>query len=145
MARFNIQGLDAFEADLRNARNLTESEQRTILAAGGDVLKSWMQRKITSLGLVLSGMLRDSIKVFQRSDMGRPVVEVYPSGKHHVTGTARAVNASEVGFVLEYGVPSRHIRPYHWMESAALESAEETTAAMQEAFNEVLDAKGVGR
>lgn len=158
MAKLDVQGFDAFAADLEAAKNLTEEEQRTILTAGAEVLKEWMQRSISSLGLVLSGVLRDSIKIFHKQEDGRPYAEVYPSGRHHVThgygpgpgarrgkGSTRTVNAGAVGFVLEYGAPDRGLNAYHWMETAVESSADEVHDAMQEAFNEVLDAKGVGQ
>lgn len=158
MAKLDVQGFNAFEADLEAAKNLTEDEQRAILTAGAEVVKEWMQRTISSMGLVLSGMLRESIQIFQKREGGHPYAEVYPKGKHHVAhgygygpgprrgkGAPKTVNADEVGFVLEYGAPSRNIPAHHWMETAITESEAETTAAMQNAFNEVLDAKGVGQ
>ena len=154
MAQLDVQGFDAFAADLEAAKSLTDEEAYTILEAGGEVVKAAMQQMIVRLGLVLSGLLRDSIKIFRKKE-DRPYVLIYPEGKHHIThgygpdgrgtGARRTVNASEVGFVLEYGAAGRAVHAYHWMENAVEFAAEETTAAMQEAFNEVLDAKGVGQ
>lgn len=159
MAQLDVQGFNAFKADLEAAKNLTEAETRTILAAGAEVLKEWMQNTISSMGLVLSGMLRESIKIFQKEEDGRPYAEVYPKGKHHIAhgyaytefgpargkGAPKTVDAGEVGFVLEYGAPDRGLNSYHWMETAALRGEADITEAMQNAFNEVLDAKGVGQ
>lgn len=154
MAQLDVQGFDAFAADLEAAKNLTEEESYRILEAGGEVVKAKMQEVISRMGLILGDVLRKSIKVFRKSD-DRPYVLIYPDGKHHVThgygpegrgtGKRRTVNAGEVGFVLEYGAPERNLNAYHWMETAVEESAETTTEAMQEAFNEVLAAKGVGQ
>lgn len=158
MAKLDVQGFNAFKADLEAAKNLTEAETRTILAAGAEVLKEWMQNTISSMGLVLSGMLRESIKIFQKEEDGRPYAEVYPKGKHHVAhgygygpgprrgkGAPKTVDAGEVGFVLEYGAPDRGLNSYHWMETAALRGEADITEAMQNAFNGILDAKGVGQ
>lgn len=156
MARLDVQGFDAFAADLEAAKNLTEEESYTILEAGGEVLKAKMQETISRMGLILNDVLRKSIKIFRKTGE-RPYLEVYPSGKHHVThgygpdgrgtGRRRTVDAAEVGFVLEYGAPERNLRAYHWMETAGLRAtvSGELTEAMQQAFNEVLDAKGVGQ
>lgn len=154
MAQLDVQGFDAFAADLEAAKNLTEDESYQILEAGGEVVKNAMQQKIVRLGLVRDGILRDSIKMFRRND-DQPYLLIYPEGEHHIThgygpngrgtGKRRTVNASEVGFVLEYGAAGRAVYAYHWMENAVEGSTEETTEAMQEAFNEVLDEKGVGQ
>lgn len=154
MAQLDVQGFDAFAADLEAAKNLTEEESYRILEAGGEVVKTKMQEIISRMGLILGDVLRKSIKVFRKKE-DRPYVLIYPEGKHHIThgygpegrgtGKRRTVNAGEVGFVLEYGAPERNLNAYHWMETAVEESAETTTEAMQEAFNEVLAAKGVGQ
>lgn len=154
MAQLDVQGFDAFAADLEAAKSLTEDEAYRILEAGGEVVKTKMQEVISRMGLVLSDVLRKSIKIFRKNDDG-PYVLIYPEGKHHIshgygpdgrgTGKRRTVNAGEVGFVLEYGAPERNLNAYHWMERAVEESSDETTAAMQAAFDEVLDEKGVGQ
>ncbi len=122
-----------------------------ILETGGDVVKRSMQAKLTALGLVLSRRLIDSIKLVLKVSAGAPYVLIYPQGKHHSyhgrdgEGSLKTADASEIAFVFEYGAPSRHIPAYHWMEQAIAESENETTEAMQEEFNAILDSKGVGR
>lgn len=155
MAQLNVQGFDAFAADLEAAKNLSQDEQYQILEAGGERIKTAMRSKLQALGLHLTGRLAASIETVRKT-ADAPYVLIEPKGKHHSyrgrdakgrrgKGGMKTASAGEVGFVFEYGAPSRGIPAYHWMESAVTESAEETTAAMQEAFNEVLDAKGVGR
>lgn len=162
MAKLDVQGFNAFEADLEAAKNLTKTEKRKILRAGAETLRDWMRRVIEGHRWVVSGVLRDSIKITMRQKDGEPVAEIGPQGKHHVAhgwgprkgrsmgrgkGAAYDVDAARVGFVLEFGAPYRNINAWHWMESAEQRatSSGELHAAMQNAFNEVLDAKGVGQ
>lgn len=160
MAQLDVQGFNAFEADLEAAKNLTEAEAYTILEAGGEVIQAAMRAKLRALGLVRASakvvrQLIDSIEIVRKRD-DRPFVLIEPQGKHHQyrgpdakgkrgKGALKTATADEVGFVLEYGVPSRNIPAHHWMETAITESEGDTTEAMQNAFNEVLDAKGVGQ
>lgn len=167
MAKLDVQGFNAFEADLEAAKNLTEEEAYTILEAGARVVKTWIQRKLDSVikhvndrGVIKH--VRDSLSIDLEDDEGRPVAVIRAHGRHHmynrrlvtktyknskhgrtytVGGDTKPVYQSEVLFLLEYGVPSRNMPAYHPVELAAEESAAETTAAMQEAFNAVLDAK----
>lgn len=160
MAKLDVQGFNAFEADLEAAKNLTEDETYTILTAGGEAIQTAMRAKLQALGLVRASakvirQLIDSIEIVRKRD-DRPFVLIEPQGKHHQyrgrdakgkrgKGSIKTATADEVGFVLEYGAPSRNIPAHHWMETAITESEAETMAAMQNAFNEVLDAKGVGQ
>ncbi len=153
MAKFDVVGLDAFKADLEAAQELTVDEKYRILDAGGTVVLQAMQRKLTSIGLVLTGRLSESLGSVRKVEDGTPVVLVYPQGVHHRyrgrdirgkrgKGLLKTASAAEVGFVLEYGVAQHNIRATHWMEAAVSTSGEATTDAMQEAFNAVLDEKG---
>lgn len=156
MAKFNVLGFDAFAADLEAAKELSTDEVFSILEAGGAVVLRAMRQKLADLNYVLTGRLRDSIEVVRRPTRGDPAVLIYPRGKHHSyhgrdskgrrgKGGIEAASASEVGFVLNYGAPSRGIPAFHWMEPAVEFSGPETTEAMQEEFNAILDSKGVGR
>lgn len=155
MAKLDVQGFDAFSADLEAAKNLTEDEQFKILEAGGEVVKTAMRSKLSELGLRATGRLAESIEIVRKVEE-TPYVLIEPKGKHHSyrgrdeqgrrgKGGRKTATAGEVGFVFEYGAASRHIPAYHWMEKAVEGSTEETTVAMQNAFNAVLDEKGVGQ
>lgn len=162
MAKLDVQGFNAFEADFEAAKNLTKGEIRTILAAGAEVLKERMKQTLVSIGLVDKGTLRDSIRIYRKTESGHPIAEVRPSGTHHMAhgwgprrgrtmgrgkGAAYPVSNERLGFVLEYGAPYRGINAWHWVETATLRANVngELDAAMQNAFNEVLDANGVGQ
>lgn len=168
MAKLDVQGFNAFEADLEAAKNLTEDEQRAILTAGAEVVKEWIQRKLDSVikhvndrGVIQH--VRDSLVIGFETDEDRPIAVIRAHGKHHmynrrlvtktykrskhgrtytVGGDTKPVYQSEVLFLLEYG--SKHNQAHHSVELAAEESAAETTAAMQEAFNAILNSKMAG-
>lgn len=168
MAQLDVQGFDAFAADLEAAKSLTDEEAYTILEAGARVVIRWIQAKldagirhVNERGLIKH--VRDSLSIDMEDDEGRPVAVIRAHGHHHmynrrlvtktyansrhgrtytVGGDTKPVYASEVLFLLEYG--SKHNRALHAVEFGAEEATAETTAAMQEAFNAVLDAKMEG-
>lgn len=157
MAKMQIVGLDAFKADLEAAKNLTRDEQKKILHAGAEVALNTMRQELMMEGHIRSKGLLNSLKIRMRSKGGKAYAQISPEGKHHVAhargpkgergkGAAYDVDAAEVGFVLEYGASSRGIDATHWLENsiALSEKYGGISDAMQQAFNEVLDAKTGG-
>ena len=73
---------------------------------------------------------------------------MYARTKHGRTytygGGTRKATADEVGFILEYGAPSRNIPAHHWMENTINENLDEVHEKLQEGFNTLCDEKGIG-
>lgn len=158
MAKFQVIGFDAFAADLEAAKSLTKDEQKKIIQAGANTLLSSMAQGLILDQRARTGGLLESLRVRMKTKGGTPYAQVGPGGKHHVAhgrdakgrrgkGAAYDVDAAEVGFVLEYGAPSRNISATHWMENAVeiTEKHGGLSDAMQYAFNEILETKGVGQ
>lgn len=168
MAQLDVQGFDAFAADLEAAKNLTEDEAGRILTAGANIVIQYIQRGLDAVikhkndkGVIQH--VRDSIKAEIKEDDGQIVAVIGAHGKHHmynrrlvtkayarskhgrtytVGGDQKPVYQSEVLFMLEYG--GKRNRAHHVVEKASEESSAEVTEAMQAAFNAILDEKTGG-
>lgn len=157
MANFNINGMDALEIDLRDLAKMSDEERWSILEAGALPVKAKMQEVIDRMfGTDGTGDLRNSITVQQKTKDGSILARITPRGRHKSSGRGirmkkrkdgtRAKSGkysgsnAEVGYYLEYGTP--RIAPRHWMETADEESGEESKAAMEAAFDEILKSKG---
>lgn len=110
-------------------------------------------KKILSIFHQWTGALANALAISKRSDDDGSYAYIYLKGKHPGSGTGKrkrkdgrsngrysGTNA-EVGYILEYGSP--RIAPRHWMESANEEAADEVVELQQEAWNEMLERKGL--
>lgn len=158
MAGIKAKGIEGLQLSMQEVAALPESVVEKMLMAGGEIVVSAHKRQLASMGLVRTGTLQRSVASFaKKSDGGtswsRSVV-VYPKGTHHkVAGrkqTQKAngrksksatVPSSEVGFVLEYGAPKRHIKARKWMEKANETSADAVVAAEMQVYDAFLQSK----
>lgn len=154
---FHVSGFDELEADLLGITELSDEEKWPILEAGALTVKAKMQEVIDRMfGTDGTGDLRNSITIQPKNIKGELVARITPKGRHKSSGRGirmkkrkdgtRAKSGkysgsnAEVGYYLEYGTP--RIAPRHWMETADEESGEESKAAMEAAFDEILKSKG---
>lgn len=114
--------------------------------------------------------LSDSIEAQNKYGADGAYIQIVPDGGHHrynkrvktikvtkvfghvsksgtrtrkTKGGLKTERADAVGFVLEYGSPGRHIKPYHWMENTMLQSAAEVEEALQQGFDAFCEENGL--
>ena len=155
-------GLDGLVLDLDELAELDDDVIFDMLEAAGEVVAEAQRQKITSLGLVDTGLLRDSIKVDHkmRGYMGGVrYINVYPQGAHHVYqsrvktkaykrskhgrtytygGGTKTATAAEVAFIHEFGAPGRNIPAKQWMRTANEECADEAVSAEFKVYDDYL-------
>lgn len=129
MARFNMAGLDALEAEIARRASLLDDAAPEMLKAGTGVLADYMRGSILEKGLIDSGDLADSIGAgkLQSGEDGY-YQEVSPHGRDH-----KGVSNAKKGFIQEYG--TTRIRSTHWMSEAAEAAEEEVVDAMRNVWN----------
>ncbi|MBQ8389990.1 MAG: hypothetical protein IJX52_03310 [Oscillibacter sp.] len=160
MAKFNAQGIEGLELSLEQFAQIPDDVVEAMLMAGGEVVVEAHKRSIEALGLVDTRKLKDSIKahskVTTKDGIRQRSVLVYPTGKrgtrnrkkvtktykrsksgrtYTVGGDTVDVTNNEVGFVHEFGAPSRGIPAKQWMRTANEASADATTAAEFEVYD----------
>lgn len=158
MSRFEVNnGAEELIQDLQKLGKLSEEDHWDILTPAADLLVKKFAAKIKKLFKQHTGNLADSIQGFRKSGGGDGShILVYPHGPHHKYqsrtkrtkkggAASKTANANEVGFVLEYGAPSRGIEATHWMENTLEENSGEISEALQQGFNEYCDKRGVGQ
>lgn len=139
MARLSVIGLDEFMNDLEEVAKLPDGVVFEILNKQAEVVEKAQANKITELGLVDTGQLRDSIsRSAVRSGGASRYLEVFPQGERRYGG-----RNAEVGFIQEYGAPGRHITAKSWMYDANEECAEETTEAALKVYDNYLKSKNL--
>ena len=161
MARFNAQGIEGLELSLEQFAQIPDDVVEAMLKAGGEVVVAAHKRSIETLGLMDTKKLRDSIKahpkVITKDGVKMRSVLVYPTGKrgtrnrkkvtktyknsrhgrtYTVGGDTVDVTNNEVGFIHEFGAPERGIPASQWMRTANEASADATTAAEFEVYDE---------
>ena len=152
MAKFSFNGMDEISASFEDMAQLTDEERMSVIMPGAQVLVERQRGKIQSVFKQRTGALADSITIREKSDDYGAYANIFLKGKHpgSSTGKRRGKRRSngkysgtnaEVGYILEYGSP--RIAATHWMENANEEAAAEVASAQQEAWNELMQKKGL--
>lgn len=153
MAKFTFDEVDYISAQFDQAALLTDEDKLSVIMPAAELLKERHSAKIRQLFRQPTGTLADSISIIVKTDDDGSYAHITPKGKHpkenkgerkrKKTGTKRKYSGTnaEVAFVLEYG--SVRIRARHWMESANEEAESEIAETQQQAFNEMLEKKGL--
>lgn len=163
MASFVFYGTDELEISFRELAELPESEKEKIVMAGAEVIKKHQVDFLESHHD--SKVLAPSIQAKYLSGYKEGVAVIEPTGIHHggktthgeeyhrpKTGQGRSherkhhgltagTTNQDVGYYLEYGTP--RMPAFHWQERANEEAEEETTKAMENAWDEYLSSKGL--
>lgn len=154
MAKFSVNGMDEISASFEQLADLSGRDKLGVIMAGAQVLLRRQKEKIEALFAQRTGDLANSLTIEEKSDDEGAFAYIYPKGKHRGSSTGKrkrkngrsngkysGTNA-EVAYILEYGSP--RISPgFHWMETANEEAEDESLSAMQAAWNDVLDTKGL--
>ena len=152
MAKFSFNGMDELSASIEDMIQLSDEERMSVIMPGAEVVAEHQRGKIRSLFKQRSGALADSITIRQKSDDDGAYANIFLKGKHpgSSTGKRRGKRRSngkysgtnaEVGYILEYGSP--RIAATHWMENANEDAAAEVASAQQEAWNALMEKKGL--
>ena len=152
MAKFSFNGMDELSASFEDMVQLTDEERMSVIMPGAKVLVEHQRGKIQSVFKQRTGALADSITIREKSDDYGAYANIFLKGKHpgSSTGKRRGKRRSngkysgtnaEVGYILEYGSP--RIAATHWMENANEEAAAEVVTAQQEAWDELMQKKGL--
>lgn len=152
MAKFTFNGVDSLEASFEQLSQLSSDEKLSILLPSGQLLLERQKEKIRTLFKRRTGDLEDSLTLSTKEGEESPVVTIYPTGKHRNSFTGKRMKKgrpsgkysgtnAEVAYILNYGSP--RIAATHWLENANEEAEADVIAAQQEAFNELLEKKGL--
>lgn len=152
MAKFSFNGMDELSASFEDMIQLSDEERMSVIMPGAEVVAEHQRGKIRSLFKQRTGALADSITIRQKSDDDGAYANIFLKGKHpgssagkrrgkrRSNGKYSGTNA-EVGYILEYGSP--RIAATHWMENANEDAAAEVASAQQEAWNALMEKKGL--
>lgn len=152
MASFSFNGADTLSASFENMAKLTDSERMSVIMPGAKLLMERQRSKILTLFNRRTGALADSLDIQERNDENGAYAHIYLKGKHPRSGIGKRLKKgkssgrysgtnAEVGYILEYGSP--RIAASHWMETANEESSDDVAAAQQEAWNDLIEKKGL--
>ena len=145
---YSFEGLNELQLTMQEVAELPDATKDAMLSAGADVFIRACKNKITALGMVRTGQLRDSIKAIPKRKKDRDNERyylVYPAGTRQKQGrsTKKAATNAEVGFIHEYGLPRTHIPANQWMRSTVNESADAVVAAEAAVYSQYLKSKGL--
>lgn len=139
MARLEVNGFDAVLGGLADLADRVPELRNAILDAEADVIEPAVLQALSANRLNRSGKLALSIGRKKGKAGGIPVIRIGPMGEHHRYMPSRGKNgivtAGYVGYVYEYGLARRKIRPRKWL-SGAVASA---TGAAYRAADAVYD------
>lgn len=152
MAKFSFNGMDSLEIGFEQLSNFSEEEKVFILMPSAQLLLQRQKEKLLQLFKRRTGDLENSLTISVESGDEGPKVTIYPQGKHRKSFTGKRIRNgrsrgkysgtnAEVAYILNYGSP--RIQPTHWLELANEEAEAEVIAAQQDAFDELLEKKGL--
>lgn len=126
MARFEVLGVEALIGGLEDMAESVPKLRDEILEAEADVVEPAIKKSIMDCGLVRSGRLLRSITRKKTKSGGVPAIKISPEGEHHrylpSKGKSGVVSAGYVGYLNEYGLPSRGIKARKFLERAIAKS-----------------------
>jgi len=153
MAKFSFNGLDEISASFEQLSNINDEDKMSVIMPAAKLLVERQRQKIKQLFKQWTSDLADSLTIQEKSGEDGAYAHIYLKGKHRGSGTGKrkrkngrsngrysGTNA-EVGYILEVGSP--RITARHWMESANEEAADEVVAVQQEAWNDLMEKKGL--
>lgn len=154
MALCSTIGIDELELTMRELADLPDDTRADICEAGAIVAEAAITQSAKTVAPVDTGQLWQSIKRIKKYDekKGGSYYIVYPHGKRdpkppkgqrRKSGELKATTNAEVGFILEFGAPRRHIPAYQWMGLAVEKCADAVAAAMRDKYDEYLKSKGI--
>ena len=122
MARIEVDGFGAVLGGLADMADRLPELRNAILEAEADVVEPAVRQAVPANRLIRSGKLASSIGRSKGKAGGIPVVRIGPMGEHHrympSKGRNGIVTAGYVGYVYEYGLARRKIRPRAWLSGA---------------------------
>ncbi len=165
MALLVMEGLEECVLFMDQLANVPDDIIHDMLAAEAEVVIEAQKKEIDSLGLVDTKKMRDSIKADNKFGKTRgkgfaQYINVYPHGVHHTYkarttikrykrsksgrtyiygGGIKKSNNAEVGFIHEYGAPSRNIPAKQWMRKANEKAAPKASEAAAKVLHDWQD------
>lgn len=156
MAKFTFNGMDDISASFETLAQITDEDKMSVIMPAAEFLQGKHQEAIRKLFYQFTGVLAKSITIVPRKTDDGVSALITPTGKHpngytgkrnkmgdggrRSSGKYSGTNA-EIAFILEHGSP--RIRATHWMENANEEAEDELVEIQQDAWNELLEKKGL--
>ena len=141
MAELAVDGLSDLIRDLDALAEETPGICGEMLAAQADVVEPALRRSLSAHGLVRTGRLQQSIARKKGKSKGGQAIRIGPRGEHHryypKTGSG-VVSAGYVGYIHEYGLPSRGIRASKWVTKTVSESRDKAMDAAEQVYEQKL-------
>lgn len=157
MAKFTFDGIDSISFLSDDFMELTDGDKLSVIMPAAEFLKEQHSAKIRQVFHQRSGALARSIGIDVKSDDSGSYAHVWPKGKHPKSSTGKRFKRgkdgrrrasgkysgsnAEIGYILEIGSP--RITARHWMESANEESEEQLSDIQQNAWNDLMEKKGI--
>jgi hypothetical protein len=135
MAGMDIEGLDELIADLQKAGDLSDEVAKEMLEAESQIVIKAHKDELAAQGKRDSGQLIASVGTSGKVDVRgfSHAIDIYPQGVRD-----DGVRNAEVGFILEFGAPKKHIPASNWMKKANEGCADEAVKAAASVYDEYL-------
>ena len=152
MAKFTFNGMDEISASFEQLAKISDEDKASVLMPAAGILKERQVNKIVQMFRQRTGDLAKSITIELKGAGEDFHAYIFPKGKHGRSSTGRRMKKgrssgrysgtnAEVAYILNYGSP--RISATHWLEHANEEAESEVIAAEQDAWNSLLEQKGL--
>lgn len=152
MAKFTFNGMDEISASFEQLAQITDDDKASVLMPAAELLKERQTQKIIDMFRQRTGDLAKSIAVELKGAGEDFHAYIFPKGKHRGSSTGKRMKKgrssgkysgtnAEVAYIHNYGSP--RINATHWLEIANEEAESEVITAEQEAWNGLLEKKGL--
>lgn len=152
MAKFTFNGMDEISASFEQLAQISDDDKASVLMPAAELLKERQTQKIIDMFRQRTGDLAKSIAVELKGAGEDFYAYIFPKGKHRGSSTGKRMKKgrssgkysgtnAEVAYILNYGSP--RINATHWLENANDEAESEIMAVEQDAWNSLLEKKGL--
>lgn len=134
MAGIRFEGIDDLIADIEKVAELPDDVMDEMLDAEAEIVTKAHKKELESRGMRQSGQLIASVGAANKKVSGfSHSIDIYPQGTR-----SNGVRNAEVGFILEYGAPKKHIPASNWMEHANETCTDEAVNAAAAVYDDFL-------
>lgn len=145
MATLEMTGITSLCNGISSLAKDFPSVGKAILNAEVEVMENQLKQSLSQSGLIRTGRLRDAVSGDVREYGSRLRSVVGPTGEHHkyspsgknpkADGIARS---GHIGYIHNYGVPSRGIPAREWAEKAVEKGQGPAMDAAEKVYDEFL-------
>ena len=141
MAKFSFKGIDELDKAIHAASKMPQFVLTDMLKAMAEILKEQIPKSASALGVGQKFGQAFLNALWIKPPKGSTIEVTFKGSRSDYRH--RGVREAEIGFLNEFGVPSKHMGAKPFMQDAMDQAGDQMVSAGEEIFNKWLDSIGL--